>query len=255
MFKTLKSKIVIGAVSIGLVTVSGAAFASTNIGSNLQNWYNGIFKTSNESVAKDTAAYQKEKSSGLNKEYEILKRNELNEINGEKTIQVSNSAQAINDKSKKYINDTNIAKAEIVKGMDKQFEGIYSLANAKIADAGTKAINYANTDLAASTSATGNQAVKEAEASIDASAAKAKTELESAIKEAKINLQAQIDTKKDATKKEINQAVDMKIAELRVLITNKANELTTIEKNKIHQAAVAKQKAAEEELESVINGI
>ncbi|WP_040207388.1 hypothetical protein [Neobacillus jeddahensis] len=253
--KSIKTKIVTGVVTVGLLSGVGAAFAATDAGTQLQNWYNGQFGRSAVTIQNGVVNHVAGKVGALQAEYNGVKGNVTNQINGERDAQVTASTSEINAAKSKYIDQVTAKKATLSNGMAAQFDDISAFANSVINQAGVVAQNYANDELTKLAKDKGDAAITSVNTQLTAAQTKAKGELETAITNAKHDLTVQLAGETQATTQEINNAIDAKIGELRTLITNKAQELVDAQKTLIQNKADELESAAKTELDNVVKGI
>ncbi|WP_409270402.1 hypothetical protein V1499_13355 [Neobacillus sp. SCS-31] len=253
--KSIKSKIVTGAVAVGLLSGVGAAFANTDAGEQLQTWYNKQFNGSQFAIAQDSAAYSAEKSEAFQTEYNGIKAKVTTDINEKRNSATTASTGAINTTKDNYITKVNNKKTEISNAMAAQFDGIFNLANLAINAAGVTTREIAYFELKNQARNDGKAALLQVENDINAAQAAAKSDLEAAIKNAKDELTLQLNGETQATKQEIKDAIDTKINELRTLITARANALVQEQQNAIQNKANDLEAKAKQELENIVSGI
>ena len=252
MFKTVKGKVVTGVVTVGLLSGVGAAFASTDVGTMLQNWYNGQFNQSAAKIQSDATNYVGSKAPGLAREYNTLKSDAKSDINATKTTSINDSTADINNAKQGHVDALNAKEAEIASNIESQFNQIYSIANQAINTAGTQAYNYASTDLTKLTTKEGTKALEEVNTQLTAVKDQANADLQAEIDAAKADLQSQLNAEASATTEEIKVAIDAKIAEVRTLIQTKVAELVAEQQTLIANAASQLEDQAKSELDDVV---
>lgn len=255
MMKTIKGKVVTGVVTIGLLSGVGAAFADTDAGQALQNWYNGQFGKSAASIQNDSVKHIQGKVGALNTEYNNLKSNVKSQIDGESAGQVTAKTTSINNAKDGYIQQVSATKADISSKMTAQFDGITAYANTIITQAGVQAQNYANKELTKQAGENGAAAITDMDGKILAAQDQAKKDLQAAIDNAKKDLSLQLAGETTDTTQGIKDAIDAKIVELRGLINQKAQDLVDAQKTLIQQQANLDEQNAKTELENVVKGI
>lgn len=255
MMKTVKGKIVTGVVAVGLLSGVGAAFADTNAGQALQNWYDSQFKTSSTSIATSATNHVKGKVGSLTTEYKNLKSSVTSQINGESDSQVTAKTSTINGKKAEYVKQVTDKKTIISDGMEAQFRGIKAYADGLIEKGGKDALNYANRDLTKQAGKDGAAAITNMDTRITAAKDQAKSELDTAITNAKHDLTVQLAGETNKTTQDINNAIDAKIVELRGLINQRVQELVQEQQALIQAQATVDEQAAMDELDGVVQGI
>jgi hypothetical protein len=255
MFKSVKGKVVAGVVSVGLLSGVGAAFANTDAGTQLQNWYNSQFSKASTGVKAAATLHGAGQVSGLTREYNTLKTGTGTAINDEKGLKTGEANTEIQAAAQSRIVNVN-QQTDIIKGnMDQQFTDLFNDAQATINKAGDFAYAWAQKDLGKYTSDKGAKALADMDTELTATKKKAVDDLTAAITNAKNDLNAQLRSKSAATTVQINHAIDAKIAELRGLIQQKASDLVEAQKALIEKKSADYVKAAEGELDTVVDGI
>lgn len=255
MLKTIKGKVIAGTVSVTLLAGAGAAFASSNAGQNLQNWYNGQFNSATNSVSSQSYGYVNGKVGELVAEYNGLKSAATTSINGTRDSSTTRVNNVIESEKQAHIDAINNQKAEISGYMATQFDGLSTYASGLINQAGIDAVTYANTNLGAHASDVGGDAVDKLSTDVVAASEAAVAALETAISTAKGELNAQLALETTATVTEIKGMVDAKIVELRNTITQIKDDLVLAQQNLINAEALKQLNDAKEDLQSVVNGI
>ncbi|WP_156424449.1 hypothetical protein [Bacillus sp. FJAT-27445] len=253
--KSIKAKIVTGAVAVGLLSGVGAAFANTDAGIQLQAWYNNQFKNSETLIAQESATYFAQKSGAFQTEYNGIKAKVTTDINEIRDSATTASTGVINTTRDNYITQVNNKKTGISNEMAAQFDAIFNLANLAINVAGNTTREIAYFELKNQARNDGKAALLKVENDLNAAQAAAKTELEAAIQNAKEELTVQLNGETQATTQEIKDAIDTKINELRTLITERANTLLKEQQNAIQKRASDLENSAKQELENVVKGI
>jgi hypothetical protein len=255
MLKTIKSKVIAGTVSVVLLSSAGAAFASSNAGANLKDWYDGQFGVATSNIVGDVESNVTGRINGLATEYEGLKTAAGTSISTDGTNANTLASGNIETATQEHINSINAKQTQIEGYMDGQFAALKFAANGLINQAGNAALGYANNDLTTFTGAKGDAARSTLTTELEADTATAVSELELAIKEAKGDLQAQLDTKEEATTEAIIGLIDAKINSLRTTITQKRDDLVAAQKLLIDAKALELETAAKNQLQAVVNNI
>lgn len=253
--KSIKTKIVTGVVTVGLLSGVGAAFANTDAGTQLNTWYNTQFGKSASQIQSGATNHIVSKAGDLQREYNGVKRGVTDGINGERDAQVTGKTTAINNEKDQYIGQVTAKKTALSNGMAQQFDAISVYASKIIDSTGTMAQNYANGELTKLAGNNGSAAISSVQTQLTAVQTQAKTDLETAITNAKNDLTLQLAGETQATTQEINKAIDDKIVELRGLINQKAKDLVDAQKTLIQAEANRLEGLAKTELENVVKGI
>lgn len=255
MLKTIKGKVIAGTVTLALVAGAGSAFASSNAGAKLQNWYAGQFGLATSNIVNDVEDNVRGKFNGWASEYEGLKTGAQNSIETDGTNATTTASGNIDTKTQEHIDAINAKQTEIEGYMNGQFAALASAANELINQAGRGALAAANSDLTSYTGTEGDLARSSLTSALEKDTDDAVAELEQAIAEAKSELQTQLDSKETRTTQAIIDKIDAKIAELRIAITQKRDALVVAQKALIDAKALEMENAAKDALQAVVNGI
>jgi len=255
MLKTIKGKVIAGTVSVALLSSAGVAFANSDAGTNLKNWYDGQFGQSTSNVVSDVEDHVAGEINGWANEYVGLRTAAGTSIGNDRDAAKELASTNIDTRTQEHINSINATQTEIERYMTGQFRALYSEANGLINLAGDTATRYANRDLTAFTGSEGEAARVSLTTDLGAKQTEAVAELEAAIAEAKGELQTQLDTKEELTTQAIIDAIDAKIVELRGTITAKRDALVAAQKLLIDAKALELENAAKDALQAVVDGI
>ncbi|MEK5389641.1 hypothetical protein NSQ59_04545 [Margalitia sp. FSL K6-0131] len=255
MLKTVKGKIVAGVVSVGLLSGVGAAFASMDIGKQLQNWYGKTLPLYTNQLSQDVTADVIKKTAGLPAEYDKLKNDTGKAIDDAKGVQTTAAKGEISNALNSRLTALNSEKENIKSDVEARFAKILADAKDAINKAGTVASQMADQDLTNYTSDKGTKARAAMDAELNKQKDQAASDLQKAITLAKSEIQGKLKLSTGGTRQEIGKAIDAKIAELRTLITKKAGELLEKEKQLIAERAAQDVQAAEDALDGVVAGI
>lgn len=255
MLKTVKGKVIAGTVAVTLFAGAGAAFGASNAGTNLKDWFQDQFGLASDEITEDVASAVKGKVGGLVTEYNGLKTGATNSINSTKVTETTNKASNISAEAQAHIDAIEAEKAHIDGYLAGEFDALRGFANGLINQAGTKAVNYANTDLANHTGAKGTAALTALETDLGTATTEAKEDLQTAIDNAKNSLRGQLDAETAQTTAEIIALIDTKIIELRTTITAKRDALVVVQQDLIKAKALALETAAKASLQGIVDGI
>ncbi|WML41463.1 hypothetical protein RCG19_07385 [Neobacillus sp. OS1-2] len=255
MKKSFKTKVLSGAVAVGLLSSVGVAFASTDAGTNLQNWYNSQFGKSAASIQTQTTDYAVKKAPALINEYNGLRSAAVTSINGTKTAETAAANTAITNAKNEHLDALAAQKLAIQNHLQSQFDGIQQAADTIIGQVGLLAIDFANKDLTKLTGDKGSAAKTQLTNELNASSQQAVSDLQAAIVAAKADLQKQLDDASASRVDNIKHIIDRKIDELRGTITAKKNDLVKAQQDLIAAKAQELQAKAEADLAAAVAGI
>lgn len=255
MLKTMKSKVIAGAVAVGVLSGGGAVLGATDAGTALKGWYDAKFGSAAASVTVDTANYAKGKIPGLAAEYQGIKNNTSSQLKAKGQSDADATNKSIDDQSKRYIEQINSKKAEIDTYLSGQFDSLASYAQGLINTSGSEALSYANKDLKSHADAEGKKAIEDVNVKVKGATAEAASKLQAAIDEAKASLQSQLDSEQAATTAEIKQMIDTKIEEVRVAVNATNNALVKENKKLITMTAKALLLDGQNQLDGIVGNI
>jgi hypothetical protein len=255
MKKSIKAKVVTGAVALALVSGVGVSFASSDAGTNLQTWYNNQYGKSAKSIETQTTVYAVSKVPGLVREYNGLKTDAKSSINTTRDTSKAVAGSNITNAKQEHLESLAAQKTAIESHLKSQFDGIQQAADTAIGQAGLAAINYANNDLARHTGNVGSAALTDLTNDLNAASQKAVTDLQTAINTAKTDLQRQLNEATESRVANIKGIIDRKIDELRTTITTKKNELVAVQQGLITAKAQELEAAAKAALKAEVDGI
>jgi hypothetical protein len=255
MKKSLKTKVVSGALAVGLLSSVGIAFASTDAGTNLQNWYNTQFGKSASSIQTQVTNYATGKVPAISQEYNALRTNATTSINGTKTAETTNANTAITNAKNEHLDALAAQKQSIEDSLQSQFDGIQQAADTIIGQVGLQAIQYANNDLTTLTGNKGSAALTQLTSDLNATSSQALSDLQAAIATSKADLQKQLDEASASRVEAIQHIIDHKIEELRGTITTKKDKLVAAQQLLIQNKAEELQANALTDLDAAVSGI
>lgn len=255
MLKTVKSKVIAGVATVGLLTGGGVALGATDAGVQLKGWFDSKFAIATTGVIKDTTSYANSKVPGLAAEYNGLKVDATSKINAKGEFVTGVTNESIDKQSQAYIDQINKEKAHIETYLSSRFDDLSSAASGLINQSGKDALDYANTDLAKHAGDTGTAAVADVNVKVKEATAQAAKKLQDTIDGAKSDLQGQLNSNQAATTAEIKAMIDSKISELRKIITSTNNQLIAYHEKNITMTAKALLLAGQAELDGIVGNI
>lgn len=255
MLKTMKSKVIAGAVTVGLLSGGGVVLGATGAGEQLQNWYNAKFGIASSNVAVDSYNYANSLVPGLAAEYQGFKDTTSSKLKAKGEFDTGVTNAAIDTKSQEYINQINGQKAHIESYLSSQFDILSSAAKGLIDQSGKDALDYANSDLKSHAGAEGQKAIADVNVKVKEATAEAARKLQETIDGAKTSLQGQLNTEQAATTAEIKKMIDYKISETRIAITKTNNELIKTQEQLITMTAKGLSISGQAELDAIVGNI
>lgn len=255
MLKTVKSKVIAGALVVGLVSGGGAVLGATDAGAQLKSWYDGQFKKSSELVSAEVAKYGAEKVDGLVDEYNGLKDKTSNKLAERGEVGKNATNSNVDKRASEHIDAIKEQKMHIESYLSGQFKLLSDYTAGLISEAGNKALKEANEDLTKHAGTVGVEVQDQMEKAINENTEQAISDLEETISAAKSELQAQLDKNADLTIEEIKGLIDAKINELRTQITKINNDLIRLHDKTITMTAKSLLLKAQSELDAIVNNM
>ena len=255
MLKTIKGKVIAGTVSVALLSSAGVAFANSDAGVNLKNWYDGQFGLAKSDIRSDVESHVTGEINGWANEYVSLRTAAGTSIDNDRIAANDLASDNIDTRTQEHITSINTTQADIESYMNRQFRTLFSDANVVINQAGDLALSYANDDLTDFTGTEGDDARDELTEALGTKKNEAVLELQQAIEDAQTELQTQLDNKEALTTQAIINAIDAKINSLRTAITQKRDDLVAAQKLLIDAKALELENAAKDALQSVVDDI
>ena len=249
MKNTVKRKVIVGTVVVGLLSTTGVAFGATDAGAGIKSWYDAQFRKASVEVAATTGKHTVEKFVEFGEETKKLKQGATSDINSTRDTATSNATDSIEKEKQGYIDSVNNKKVEIQNNIDKQFRQIEEKANSALKFTSKIAYEVAEADLTRYTGKEGQAALDYLNLEIDKTTNNALSEIEREITNTKVHLQGLLNDKSGATIDSINKTVDAEIARILGLITTKTEQLVATHQEAINQKAGELEAASKLKLE------
>ncbi len=253
--KTVKGKVLIGATAMALFAGTGVAFGASDAGTRLENWFKIQVGLSKESTITSVNGYIDGKKPELLAEY-----NEKKVKGGEKITNLGKTSTTdVNNKIDKSVKEHTDAiekkKAELNKYASSEFSKLLDSEKKRLRDLSNQVAAAAQTDTDNFTGEKGSKALADLEREIGAKTDQATADLETAIANAKLELETNLGTVEETTLAELKKIVDGHIADLRIWTTNMINFSVQEQTDLIESKAKALEKAAMDEIKSIVEGI
>lgn len=252
---TVKGKVVAGVIAGGVLLGSGVAYANTDAGSGLKEWYDGMFNKTVDQVEADVDAYQESKLPGLEAEYDRLKSDASLDIDLTRTTETGKSLEEIVSAKLDHIGSLDESEREIIEGMGLQFYNVMLDGYFEIERLGDEGLKYATNDLTDYTEELGQDAVDELTGDLTTATDDAVTELEDAVKEAQASLITELDNNEEITTRNLKNQVDWAIEDLRESVTDLLDGLVEEQQTIIVAKAQELEDDAKAALDEVVAGM
>ncbi|WP_062350280.1 hypothetical protein [Bacillus kwashiorkori] len=253
--KTVKGKIVAGVATVGLLGGVGFAFANTDAGEQLRNWYEAQFNQSKAKVEAATDQYIQERTGELQAEYNDAKSNAGNDIDTKGNEESGRVQSEIENAKNSHLAALDGAKQEIMDSMGLQFYNLFQEGYLKIVQKANEAENFATNDLSAFTSQKGEAAIQKLTSEINTAKDAAVQDLQAAIEAAKAELTSELLTAEAYTKTSLQNQVDWAIEDLRETVEGIIADFVLAQQELIADAAAQLEAEAKAALDEVVSGI
>ncbi|SIT71443.1 hypothetical protein [Edaphobacillus lindanitolerans] len=256
MLKTVKGKIVAGAITVALVSsAGGVVFGASDAGSKLKNWYDVQFGNAKKTVEAEADAYWKDGLTTEDKEIGLMIDQANAEIAAEGMKQTEDKTKNIRKAADGYIDDLKMEREKIIAGMQKQFDEIYSNRVTQFQAEGQTYVTKKIGELSAATGKTGEAEVEKTKKQLNDVKDQAVKDLKETIENSKRDLLTKLNSNSMKTKQDLEKAVDGEINRIHGVVETKKVELVNEQKKVIETAAKTIQSKAELELKALVNGI
>ncbi|MBT2678657.1 hypothetical protein J7E38_06550 [Bacillus sp. ISL-35] len=255
VLKTVKGKVVAGVVTVGLLSGMGTAFANTDAGTQLQNWYSKQFNTAKQQSAIEVYNYARGQKNSLMQEKDNLKnaavtnvatagKNEVDRANGEINSALAGHVEAINTKE-----------AAITAAMPGQFDQAVSSLNRTVNYYVGQEANSAKNEITTAVNAQGAESVGYVNTEVTETKTDAVAALEAEITAAKAELERLVGEEKAAATSELKANFDAQIVKVRGEITTLIEALEEANTKLIIEKGAEIEAAAKADLDALVNGI
>ncbi|MEN2768998.1 hypothetical protein [Ornithinibacillus xuwenensis] len=256
LFKgSMKKKVITGVIVVGVFTSTGVAFANTDAGEKIREWYQGMFDQSVQTIEDEVSAYGESKIPELTAEYEALKEEVQVDIDLSRELETGQSLEEIMNAKLSHLESLDAEKQAILATIGEEFYGVFLDGYFEIQDLSAQGLDYATNDLTAFTGEVGQAAVDEMTTDIHTARDEAVADLEEAIRQAQEQLGAELDNQEIITIDNLKNQVDWAIEDLRKQVTALLQTLVDEQKEIIVAKAQELEDEAKAALDSVVDGI
>ncbi|WP_047982743.1 hypothetical protein [Ornithinibacillus contaminans] len=252
---SLKKKVIVGVVAVGVFTSSTVAFANTDAGAKLREWYQGMFNQSVEDIGEEVTAYGQSKLPGLAAEYNAIKDEAQVDIDLSRELESGQSIEEIINAKLSHIESLDAEQQAILSEIGLEYYDVFLDGYFQIQNLSAQGLNYATNDLTSFTGAAGQAAVEQLTTDINTARDEAVAELEEAIQQAQEALAAEINNQEEITVRNLKNQVDWTIEDLRGQVTALLDSLVEEQQAIITAKAQELEDAAKAALDSVVEGI
>ncbi|SET08800.1 hypothetical protein SAMN05216389_105118 [Oceanobacillus limi] len=254
--KTVKGKIIAGAVTVGVVSSVGFAFANTDAGEQLQQWYDAAFGNTVDSIEDEVTEYGEGLMPELEDEYNGMKEDATADINATRDSEITSAEDAIDAAKASHLESLGSTKEEILSGMGQQFyQDVFLPGYFEITALANEAEEFATNDLTDYTGAKGEEAVENVTDALNTARDGAVQELEDAIEAAKGAIESELANQEEITARNLKNQVDFAVRDVREAVNNLLDELVEEQQSIIADAAAELENEAIDALDEVVAGL
>ncbi|MUV37050.1 hypothetical protein JNUCC1_00856 [Lentibacillus sp. JNUCC-1] len=254
--KTVKGKVLAGVLAVGVVSSAGIAFANTNAGEALSNWFDGKYNSATESIESQVTDYAKGFLPELAERQEDHKDHVTNSVNVKKSYEIRTGKDDITNAKDSHLESLGSTKAEIMKEMGPKFYNeVFRPGKAEIDAAASQGLEYATNDLTRYSEGAGQDAVDEVTQTLNEAKDDAVSELEAAIEDAKAEITAKLDEEEAGAVHGLKGQVDIAVNDLKQNVNDLVKELVKEQHAIVADAAKELRNNAKAALDDVVSGI
>ncbi|WP_040227238.1 hypothetical protein [Bhargavaea cecembensis] len=256
MMKTVKGKLVAGAITVALVSsAGGVVFGASDAGSKLKNWYDVQFGDAKKTIEAEADAVWKDSLETESKEIGAMIGEAKTEIANKGDEQIDQKGKSIQAAADSYIDNLKQERDTIIKGMTAQFDKIEKDAEAKFQSEGQVFAEKKKDELTKGTGEAGRAASEKLDKELQAVTDQALKDLRDTINGVKGELVKELNSNSIRSKEAMVKAVDREITRIHGVIEGEKKKLVKQYEIMISKAAQVKEDNAKTEMEKVINGI
>jgi hypothetical protein len=255
VLKTVKGKVVAGVVTVGLLSGMGTAFANTDAGTQLQNWYNTQFTNAKQQSASAVYSYAMSQKNDLMQEKNNLKNAAVTNVATAGTNEVDRANGEIDSALAGHVDAINTKEAAITTSMPGQFDQVVSSTNRTVNYYVGQEANKAKNEITTAVNAQGAESVGYVNTEVTQTKTDAVAALEAEIAAAKAELERLVGEEKAAATSELKANFDAQIVKVRGEIATLISDLEEANTKLITDKGAEIEAAAKDELDALVNGI
>lgn len=251
--KTTKGKVVTIFTAILLVSTAGVAFASSNAGNMLWEWYDGAFGKKADDVLDEAAAYEEEAAADFEDDYTARKDQKADQIDRKRERTTNSSIENIIEAKEGHMDDLDEAQIDILKKMGQDFYTVYMDAWLEIQDRAAEAEMLVNENMEQFATQEGEVAIAQLSDDLGQAKEDAVTELEDAVEEAKGVITEELDDRGDNLEENLNGQIDHEIENLKRIVSDTLYDLTKEQEILIEEAAADLEQEAKDAMDDIFD--
>lgn len=252
---SLKRKIIAGTVAAGLISSAGFAFANTDAGEALKNWYDGKFNQAVAESEEEVQEYGESLLPGLNEELEGLKDEATASIYNTRDSETESSLSEIERAKQAHLESLIDEHGEILGYMEQQFFEVYMDNWLEIQALAAEGAEYAGAELETLTGEKGEESLQHVTDELTTAKDGAVQELEDEIERAKEELTTELDNHSGILTDNLTKEIDFSVDTLRDTVSQLKEDLVQEQQEIITAEAAKLEKEAKDSLDEVVSGI
>lgn len=253
--KALKSKLAIGVIATGLVAGMGTAFAATDAGSQLQNWYTTASTAAKLAITGDFGSYYLGKTKVLKDNVETGIASAQVNIKKTGEAELAGVNNAINTQNSTYLSQISNKQTSITGSIGAEYDGFVSTTN-NVTNGSLLAIDIADS-LKIANAVKNHEAVYNGrlDAGVKTTSDAATAALTKQILDTKTALEALLATEKTNATAEVKKNLDDNISALQTKLSELTTKLQTAAQGRIADRADVLEAKALSDLDSIVQSI
>lgn len=251
--KSMKNKVIAGIIAVGLISSSGFAFANTNAGEALKNWYDNLFNRAVAESEDDVEDYGEGLISEFNEDLDGLKDETAASILDKRDNETESSLSEIEKAKQAYLEELIEEHGEIKGYMEQQFFEVYMDNWLEIQTMSGELTANAGAELETLAGETGEESVQHVTTELTSAKDDAVQELEDEIEKAKKELAEGIDFHSDNLTDNLTKEIDFSIQTVKEVVDDLKVELIEEQQTIIAATAEELEQDAKDSLDDVVS--
>jgi len=255
MKKNLKAKVLVGVMSLTMVSGATVAFAGTDVGAQLQNWYGIQYSAAETAIGTTLSNYGMSLLPGVTGEKDTLQRNAVDAVATSGTTETNRAVGEIGTYKAGLTTALGVKQTSIKALMPTQFDTLVGDTNGQVQSALDAAARTASTQINGAINTQGTTSLGAVTTDVTAAQNTAVTALTDEISAAKSELQGLITTETTTANTELKTNLDAQIQAKREAITTATASLETAKEDAITAEGQRIEVAAKGDLDGLVAGI
>src|SRR5699024_632277 len=233
----------------------GFAFANTNAGEALKNWYDGMFDQAVEESLDEVEEYGEGQVSGLEEDLQDAMDDAQASIFNTRDAETESSLSEIERAKQAHLESLIEEKGEILGYMEQEIFEVYMDNWLEIQALAAEGAAYAGEELTLHTGEKGEEALQHVTDELTLASDNAVQDLEDAIEQAKQEIEAELDSNQEFLTNNLKKEIDFSVEALQTTITTVKEELVLEQQEILVVHAAELEEDAKNSLDEVVNGM